>query len=62
MEAVNAVLRSTPDTPSPVIGMRENKVISLPLVDAVAMVSIFFSPSHELTPAFPRPNFACMAS
>jgi 6-phosphofructokinase 1 len=38
VEAVNAVLASTPETPSPMIGMRENKVIRTPLVEAVKLV------------------------
>ena len=39
VEAVKAVLESTADTPSPMIGMRENKIIRIPLVDAVKLVS-----------------------
>ncbi|OLL22139.1 ATP-dependent 6-phosphofructokinase [Neolecta irregularis DAH-3] len=35
VEAVEAVLSSTPDTPSPMIGMNENKVTRKALVDAV---------------------------
>lgn len=35
VEAVKAVLESTPDTPSPLIGITENKVVRLSLVDAV---------------------------
>ncbi|GEQ72816.1 hypothetical protein JCM33374_g6504 [Metschnikowia sp. JCM 33374] len=35
VEAVKAVLESTPDTPSPLIGVEENKVVRLSLVDAV---------------------------
>jgi 6-phosphofructokinase 1 len=38
VEAVQAVLDSTPDTPSPMIGMRENKITRTPLVDAVKLV------------------------
>jgi 6-phosphofructokinase 1 len=41
VEAVEAVLDSTPDTPSPMIGMRENKITRTPLVDAVKLVSPF---------------------
>src|SRR5271167_231461 len=41
VEAVNAVLDSTPETPSPMIGIRENKVTRTPLVDAVKLVSPF---------------------
>jgi 6-phosphofructokinase 1 len=39
VEAVNAVLDSTPDIPSPMIGMRENKITRTPLVDAVKLVA-----------------------
>ncbi|KAF2133276.1 6-phosphofructokinase [Dothidotthia symphoricarpi CBS 119687] len=35
-EAVNAVLEATPDTPSPVICMQENKIVRRPLLEAVA--------------------------
>lgn len=35
VEAVKAVLESTPNTPSPLIGLEENKVVRLSLVDAV---------------------------
>ncbi|OBA22075.1 6-phosphofructokinase [Metschnikowia bicuspidata var. bicuspidata NRRL YB-4993] len=35
VEAVKAVLESTPETPSPLIGLKENKVVRLSLVDAV---------------------------
>lgn len=38
VEAVEAVLRSTPDTPSPMIGMSQNKIISVPLMEAVKLV------------------------
>jgi 6-phosphofructokinase 1 len=40
VEAVNAVLDSTPNTPSPMIGMRENKITRTPLVDAVKLVNL----------------------
>ncbi len=40
IEAVNAVLRSTPETPSPMIGMSQNKITSIPLVDAVKLVIV----------------------
>ena len=36
-EAVNAVLESTPDTPSPVIAIIENKIVRQPLVEAVKL-------------------------
>lgn len=35
VEAVKAVLESTPETPSPLIGIEENKIVRLSLVDAV---------------------------
>ncbi|KAK4051857.1 6-phosphofructokinase, alpha subunit [Microbotryomycetes sp. JL201] len=35
VEAVQAVLESTPDTPSPVITIQENKIMRQPLMDAV---------------------------
>ncbi|KAM3123363.1 6-phosphofructokinase [Candidozyma auris] len=35
VEAVRAVLESSPDTPSPLIGVKENKIVRLSLVDAV---------------------------
>ncbi|KIJ10708.1 6-phosphofructokinase [Paxillus involutus ATCC 200175] len=36
-EAVKALLESTPDTPSYMIGVRENKITRVPLMEAVAM-------------------------
>lgn len=39
VEAVSALLESTPDKPSYMIGIRENKIIRVPLVEAVQMVS-----------------------
>ncbi|CAG8501827.1 20110_t:CDS:10, partial [Racocetra fulgida] len=38
-EAVKAVLRATPDTPSPMISVRENKLMCEPLMEAVELVS-----------------------
>ncbi|KAI8841755.1 phosphofructokinase-domain-containing protein [Chytridium lagenaria] len=37
VEAVEAVLRSTPETPAPMIGMSQNKITALPLMDAVKL-------------------------
>ncbi|RGB43558.1 6-phosphofructokinase [Rhizophagus diaphanus] len=37
VEAVHAVLRATPDTPSPMIGVRENKITCEPLMKAVEL-------------------------
>lgn len=39
VEAVQAVLDSTPDTPSPMIAIIENKITRKPLVEAVKLVS-----------------------
>ncbi|RLV93518.1 ATP-dependent 6-phosphofructokinase subunit alpha [Spathaspora sp. JA1] len=36
VEAVRAVLETTPNTPSPMIGVLKNKIVKYPLVDAVA--------------------------
>lgn len=36
VEAVNSVLSATPDTPSPMIGITENKIVRRSLVEAVA--------------------------
>lgn len=35
VEAVNAILESTPETPSPLIGIEESQIVRLSLVDAV---------------------------
>jgi 6-phosphofructokinase 1 len=51
VEAVEAVLRSTPDTPSPMIGMRDNIVTCVPLMKAVEM-------THEVAKAISEKNFA----
>ncbi|KAG9225066.1 hypothetical protein CCMSSC00406_0008770 [Pleurotus cornucopiae] len=37
VEAVDALLESTPDTPSYMIGIQENKITRVPLMEAVAM-------------------------
>lgn len=37
VEAVKAVLESTPDIPSPVIGISENQIVRKPLVDSVKL-------------------------
>jgi len=39
VEAVEAVLKSTPETPSPVIVINENKISTFPLMEAVQLVS-----------------------
>jgi 6-phosphofructokinase 1 len=41
-EAVNAVLDSTPDTPSPMIAINENKITRKPLMDAVKLVGFSY--------------------
>ncbi|KAI8138761.1 6-phosphofructokinase [Fennellomyces sp. T-0311] len=51
VEAVEAVLRSTPDTPSPLIGMSSNAVTSGPLMKAVEL-------THEVATAIGEKNFA----
>ena len=43
MEAVDALLEATPDTPSYIIGINENKIMRLPMMEAVAKVSSVFS-------------------
>jgi 6-phosphofructokinase len=39
VEAVEAVLRSTRDIPAPMIGMSHNEIISVPLMEAVKLVT-----------------------
>ncbi|KAF1798054.1 6-phosphofructokinase [Mucor lusitanicus] len=51
IEAVDAVLESTPETPSPMIGMTDNKVTRFPLMKAVAL-------THEVAEAIGQKNFA----
>jgi 6-phosphofructokinase 1 len=51
IEAVNAVLESTPDTPSPMIGMVDNVVVRYPLMEAVKL-------THEVAEAIGQKNFA----
>lgn len=40
MEAVDALLESTPETPSYMIGICENKITRVPLMEAVAQVCV----------------------
>lgn len=40
VEAVQAVLDSTPETPSPMIAITENKITRKPLMEAVKLVSL----------------------
>ncbi len=39
VQAVQALLDATPDTPSYMIGIQENKITMVPLLEAVAQVS-----------------------
>ncbi|KAL7279222.1 hypothetical protein ACG7TL_007062 [Trametes sanguinea] len=50
VEAVEALLESTPDTPSYMIGVRENKITRVPLMDAVKM-------TREVAQAISEKNF-----
>ncbi|CAG8628315.1 5648_t:CDS:10 [Acaulospora morrowiae] len=50
VEAVNAVLESTPDTPSPMIGVNENKITSEPLLRAVEL-------THQVAEAISKQDF-----
>jgi 6-phosphofructokinase 1 len=38
VEAVEALMEAKPDTPTYMIGIRENKITRVPLMDAVKMV------------------------
>ncbi|KAI8387044.1 6-phosphofructokinase [Blakeslea trispora] len=49
--AVDAVLSSTPETPSPMIGMSSNEVTCRPLMEAVEL-------THEVAKAISEKNFA----
>lgn len=42
MEAVEALLEATPNTPSYMIGVQENKITRVPLMEAVAMAGVDF--------------------
>ncbi|KAI8362745.1 6-phosphofructokinase [Choanephora cucurbitarum] len=50
IEAVDAVLESTPETPSPMIGWIKNKVTRFPLMQAVKL-------THEVAEAIGQKNF-----
>lgn len=39
VEAVEAILRSTREIPAPMIGISQNKIVTIPLMDAVRLVS-----------------------
>lgn len=47
VEAVEAVLENTPETPSPMIAINENKITRKPLVDAVRLVCIALYSQHQ---------------
>jgi len=49
-EAIKAVLRSTPETPSPMIGIQQNKITSIPLMEAVSL-------THSVSEAVSRKDF-----
>ncbi|KAI8971538.1 6-phosphofructokinase [Mycotypha africana] len=51
VEAVDAVLNSTPETPSPLIGMNNNKVTTGPLMKAVEL-------THEVADSIAKKDFA----
>lgn len=50
-EAVEAVLKSSPTTPSPMIGMSQNKITSVSLTAAVAL-------THDVSTAIARKDFS----
>ncbi|KAJ1946103.1 6-phosphofructokinase, alpha subunit, partial [Linderina pennispora] len=50
-EAVEAILRATPETPSPVIGMLENKITTQPLKEAIQLTG-------EVAASIGRKDFA----
>ena len=57
VEAVEAVLDSTPETPSPMIAITENKITRKPLMEAVKLVSINPKvPSDSSIDIFIRPK------
>jgi len=49
-EAIKAVLRSTPETPSPMIGIQQNKITSIPLMEAVSL-------THSVSEAVSKKDF-----
>ncbi|KAJ3227672.1 6-phosphofructokinase, alpha subunit [Clydaea vesicula] len=50
VQSVEAVLKSTPDTPAPMIGMSQNKITSVPLMKAVEL-------THAVGKAISEKNF-----
>lgn len=47
VEAVNAVLESDPDTPSPLIAINENKIVRKPLVESVKLTKLVAAAIQE---------------
>jgi 6-phosphofructokinase 1 len=47
VEAVQALLDATPETPSYMIGIQENKITKVPLLEAVAQVSWLFTLNED---------------
>ena len=43
VEAVDALLEANPETPSYMIGVQENKITRVPLMEAVAMVCLYLN-------------------
>ena len=50
VQAVQALLDATPETPTYMIGIQENKITKVPLLEAVAQVSYYII-SHRTLPA-----------
>jgi 6-phosphofructokinase 1 len=46
VEAVEAVLDATPDTPTPIIAVVENKIVRKPLIEAVKATSAVAAAIH----------------
>lgn len=55
VEAVNTVVELTPDTPSPMIAIRENQIIRQPLMEAVKI-------THQVADAMDNKDFATAMS
>jgi len=49
-EAIKAVLKSTPETPSPMIGIQQNKITTIPLMEAVSL-------THSVSEAVSKKDF-----
>ena len=48
VKAVDTLLEANPDTPSYMIGIRENKITRVPLMEAVELVGILVKASTEV--------------